>query len=175
MNSAEMSLIPWEAQRIAERMLADYDAHRPNEIFAERRKDWITLDDAYAVQRAVAELRLKRGERCLGYKVGCLSAAIQNQLGLHEPVRGYLWQSEALLSGSHLPCESPGSGQECRFVNLAIEGQIALRLIRDIAADIAGVVAWEGRTKFEEGRHRPDRFARTTDSYWQKLLHRSCV
>jgi len=36
MNSAEMSLIPWEAQRIAERMLADYDAHRPNEIFAER-------------------------------------------------------------------------------------------------------------------------------------------
>ena len=139
MNSAEMSLIPWEAQRIAERMLADYDAHRPNEIFAERRKDWITLDDAYAVQRAVAELRLKRGERCLGYKVGCLSAAIQNQLGLHEPVRGYLWQSEALLSGSHLPCESPGHGQECRFVNLAIEGEIALRLIHDIAADIAGV------------------------------------
>src|SRR5207245_10170285 len=112
MNSAEMSLIPREAQRIAERMLADYDAHRPNEILAEGGKDCLTLDDAYAVQRAVAELRRKRGERCLGYKVGCLSAVIQRQLRLQSPVRGYLWQGVALVSGPPLPCECSGCGQE---------------------------------------------------------------
>src|SRR5260370_1020844 len=35
-NGAKVSLRTWEARHLAERMLADYDAHRPNEIFAER-------------------------------------------------------------------------------------------------------------------------------------------
>jgi hypothetical protein len=50
-----------EIRKVAERMLADYDAHRPNEIFAERGANWLTLDDAYTIQRAVAELRMARG------------------------------------------------------------------------------------------------------------------
>jgi len=116
-------------------MLADYDAHRPNEIFAERGTEWLTLDDAYLLQRAVAQLRIGRGERCLGYKVGCLSSSIQEQLGLSEPVCGYLWQTEAVTSGSRLTYEPGGSSEECRFVNLAIEGEIALRLGRDVSAD----------------------------------------
>jgi len=72
----------WEIRKVAERMLADYDAHRPNEIFAERGANWLTLDDAYTIQRAVAELRMARGERCIGYKLGCISTTIQRQLGL---------------------------------------------------------------------------------------------
>jgi 2-keto-4-pentenoate hydratase len=116
-------------------MLADYDAHRPNEIFAERGTEWLTLDDAYMLQRAVAQLRVARGERCLGYKVGCLSSSIQEQLGLRQPVRGYLWQSEAIISGSRLIYQPRGSGQRCRFVNLAIEGEIALRLGRDVPTE----------------------------------------
>jgi len=116
-------------------MLADYDAHRPNEIFAERGTEWLTLDDAYMLQRAVAQLRIARGERCLGYKVGCLSSSVQEQLGLRQPVRGYLWQTEAVISGSRLIYQPYGSGQECRFVNLAIEGEIALRLGQDVSAE----------------------------------------
>jgi len=130
-----VSLRTWEARQLAERMLADYDAHRPNEIFAERGTEWLTLDDAYLLQRAVAQLRIRRGERCLGYKVGCLSSSIQEQLGLSEPVRGYLWQTEAVTSGSRLTYEPRGRSEECRFVNLAIEGEIALRLGRDVSAD----------------------------------------
>jgi len=118
-------------------MLADYDAHRPNEIFAERGTEWLTLDDAYLLQRAVAQLRIRRGERCLGYKVGCRSSSIQEQLGLCEPVCGYLWQPEAVTSGSRLTYEPRGSGKECRFVNLAIEGEIALCLGQDVSADTA--------------------------------------
>src|SRR6266705_1588921 len=73
-------------------MLADYDSHRPNEIFAERGTEWLTLDDAYTLQRAVAQLRVARGERSLGYKVGCLSSSVQEQLafpsqGEPQPVR----------------------------------------------------------------------------------------
>ena len=117
-----------EVHRVAQRMLADFDAHRPNEIFAERNANWLTIDEAYAVQRAVAELRQARGERRLGYKVGCVSPAIQNQLGLSQPVHGSLWDTASYQSGCHLPV--------ARFVNLAIEGEIALRLGRDIPTNL---------------------------------------
>ncbi len=119
---------PDELHRVALRMLADYDAGRPNEIFAEHGTDWLTLDDAYAVQRALAELRRARGERLIGYKVGCVGAAIQHQFGLHEPVRGYVWAIESHHSGCHL--------SHTRFANLAIEGEIALRVSHDIPPDI---------------------------------------
>lgn len=134
-NGAEVSVRTWDARQVAERMLADYDGHRPNEIFAELGTEWLTLDDAYMVQRAVAELRIARGERRLGYKLGCLSSVVQEQLGLHQPVCGYLWQTEVVSSGSRLFYQPRGSDQGCRFVNLAIEGEIALRLGQDVSAE----------------------------------------
>jgi 2-keto-4-pentenoate hydratase len=116
---------------IAGRTLADYDAHHPNEIFAQRGTAWLTLDEAFAVQRAVAELRRKRGERSMGYKVGCVSRVVQQELGLREPVRGYLWQSESLTSGAEVSY-SPQPDPASRFVKLAIEGEIALLLKHDV-------------------------------------------
>ena len=115
-----MPLSAAELRSVAVRMLADYDAGRPNALFAERDRDWVTMEDAYAVQRAVAALRQARGERCVGYKVGCVSPAIQRQLGLHQPVRGYLWASERHESGTFL--------EHARYVHLAIEGELALQL-----------------------------------------------
>ncbi len=111
-----------ELRCLAVRMLADYDAGQPNALFAERDRDWLRLEDAYALQRAVAALRRARGERCVGYKVGCVSPAIQKQLGLRQPVRGYLWASERYQSGA---CLEPA-----RYVHLAIEGELALQLCR---------------------------------------------
>ncbi len=108
------------------RMLGDCDAHHPNEIFRERGTDWLTLEDAYQVQAAVARLRQERGDHCLGYKVGCLSPAIQAQFGLHQPVSGYLWRSEYYTSGSHLRASS--------FANLAVEGEIAVRFRSEFSA-----------------------------------------
>lgn len=142
-----MALRGSEIERAAERILADYDAGHANEIFAERGTAWLTVEDAYAVQRAVAELRRARGEQCLGYKVGCLSPTIQKQFGLQEPVHGYIWRSEMLTSGSSLSCDS--SKQEGkRFVNPAIEGEIAFRLAHDISSGmpydnlLASVECW---------------------------------
>jgi 2-keto-4-pentenoate hydratase len=94
---------------------------QPNALFAEQDRDWLTLEDAYALQRSVA-VRRARGERCVGYKVGCVSSAIQKQLGLDEPVRGYLWANERHESGACL--------DSARYVNLAIEGELALQLCR---------------------------------------------
>jgi 2-keto-4-pentenoate hydratase len=113
-----------EVRQAAERILSDYDTGRPNALFAERGADWLTLADAYAIQPAVAALRRARGERCRGYKAGCLSPVIQRQLGLDEPVRGYLWASEEHDDGCRLPCAS--------YANLAVEGEIAIRLNRSL-------------------------------------------
>ena len=124
-----------EIQQLARRVLADYDAGRANEVFAARGTAGMSLDDAYGVQQAVAGLRKMRGERAIGYKVGCISPTIQQQFGLTEPVRGYIWGSEMLVSGSSLSHSPTRPG---RFVNLAIEGEIALRLGRDVAPGASG-------------------------------------
>lgn len=127
-----MNLQAGKVKAAAERILADYDAGRANDIFAKLGTGWLTVEDAYEVQRVVAELRRKRGEQCLGYKVGCISPIIQKQFGLNEPVRGYIWKTEALPSGSKLRWDSKRQ-ETRRFVNFAIEGEIGLRLARDIS------------------------------------------
>jgi 2-keto-4-pentenoate hydratase len=120
-----------EVQQAAEQILSDYDAGCPNALFAERGAEWFTLADAYAIQHAVAALRRARGERCRGYKAGCLSPVIQRQLGLDEPVRGYLWASEEHDDGCRLPCAS--------YANLAVEGEIAVRMNRSVATGFFAV------------------------------------
>ena len=106
-------------QDIARRQLADYDAHRPGTIFAEPGFR-LTLAEAYQVQMLVAGLRESRGEPIAGYKVGCASAAVQQQLGISEPVFGHLFASEAHHSGVELDVAN--------FDGLAIEGEFAFRL-----------------------------------------------
>jgi 2-keto-4-pentenoate hydratase len=118
---------PEEIEGVARRMLSDVDARRPNALFAERGGAWLTLADAYAVQRAVAALRVARGEQRAGYKVGCVSAAIQQQFGLDQPVWSVVWQNEVHRSGCRLRADC--------YPHLAVEGEIALRLRRDVPAE----------------------------------------
>jgi len=84
----------------------------------------MTVDDAYALQMAVACLREQRGEPVAGYKVGCVSQVMQKQLGLDRPVFGHVFGTEIHSSGVVL---NPGD-----FDGLAIEGEIAVRIARDI-------------------------------------------
>ncbi len=78
---------------------------------------------AYELQNAVAKLRFQRGERLIGYKVGCTSSAIQEQLKITHRVRGFLFDTEQYESGVTLALES--------FTNLAIEGELAIELSRE--------------------------------------------
>ena len=68
------------AQELARQMLADYDARTPGQLFGEPLG--LTTVQAYALQAEIARLRQQRGERVIGYKVGCTSPAVQQQLGL---------------------------------------------------------------------------------------------
>ena len=56
--------------------------------------DGITdVKTAYAIQTHWTNMRLERGEKIVGRKIGLTSKAIQQQLGVNEPDYGTLWQS----------------------------------------------------------------------------------
>ncbi|HBU36222.1 MAG TPA: hypothetical protein DEB70_00300 [Planctomycetaceae bacterium] len=110
-----------EVGALAARQLEDYDGHQPGMLFAEG----CVLDvlQGYELQHAVAKLRFQRGERLIGYKVGCTSSAIQEQLKISHRVRGFLFDTEQYESGVALSRQS--------FDNLAIEGELAIELSRE--------------------------------------------
>ncbi len=82
--------------RLARRQLADYDARRPGRLFADSAAA-LAVEEAYALQLAMAQLRRERGERVVGYKIGCVSPAVRRQLGGEHPVFGHIFESEVLL------------------------------------------------------------------------------
>jgi 2-keto-4-pentenoate hydratase len=115
-------MTPDQLQRMAQVMLADHDARTPGQLFAQP-LHW-TILEAYALQGQVARLREERGEKVIGYKVGCTSKAIQEQLGIAQPIFGRLFDSECFPSGVRLSYAA--------YANLAIEGELAVRLSEDL-------------------------------------------
>jgi 2-keto-4-pentenoate hydratase len=113
----------FDLDNLARRQLADYDARRPGAMFGDPGFE-LTLEEAYQLQLRVANLREARGEAIAGYKVGCISDAIQRQFGLREPVFGHVFASEIHRSGASL--------NAANFHQLAIEGEFALRIAEDI-------------------------------------------
>ncbi len=104
----------------ASRQLVDYDAGQPGMMFAEGVV--LNVSQGYELQTAVTQLRCDRGERAIGYKVGCTSPKIRAQLGIDHCVSGRLFDSERHPSGETVSRE--------RFTNLAIEGELAVELCR---------------------------------------------
>ncbi|HUY32891.1 MAG TPA: fumarylacetoacetate hydrolase family protein [Pirellulales bacterium] len=109
-------------QELARQMLADYDARTPGRLVGEPID--LTTVQAYALQADIARLRERRGEKVIGYKVGCASGTIQAQLGVEEPIFGRLFDAECHPSGAHF--------SSARYANLAVEGEMALRLSKDL-------------------------------------------
>jgi 2-keto-4-pentenoate hydratase len=112
-----------DLEQLAQRQLDDYDRHRPGGLFAGYSIP-MTIADAYALQMAVARLRIRRGEPVAGYKAGCLSPVMQAQLGLDCPVFGFVFETEIRSSGAVLNPDE--------FEGLAVEGELAVRIARDI-------------------------------------------
>ena len=80
----------------------------------------LSLDDAYRVNLAITRRRLALGEKQVGWKVGVTAKAMQEQMGVHQPVFGVLFES------GHL-----GSGVELDFANLiepSVENELCISL-----------------------------------------------
>jgi 2-keto-4-pentenoate hydratase len=63
-------------------------------------KGKIDHEAAYHVQLGILAKQVKGGERHVGWKVGLTAKAIQDQVGYHERVFGYLLESGGLSSGA---------------------------------------------------------------------------
>ena len=85
----------------------------------------ITMADAYAVQNSWRALKIERGERIVGHKIGLTSKAMQAAVGINEPDSGFL--TERMLFG-----EGPRSLTE-RFIGLRIEAELAFVMKRPLS------------------------------------------
>jgi 2-keto-4-pentenoate hydratase len=78
------------------------------------------LADAYAVQTEWTAMRVARGEKVMGRKIGLTAKAVQEQLGVDQPDYGTLWQSsffEARGGKVTVPAAD--------FISPRIEGEVA--------------------------------------------------
>lgn len=79
-------------ESIATRLDTAWRTHTPIPPISET--DGITdVATAYAIQTCWTDMRLERGEKIVGRKIGLTSKAIQQQLGVDEPDYGTLWDS----------------------------------------------------------------------------------
>lgn len=77
--------------------------------------DW---DDAYAIQNAIRARKIARGTRIAGLKMGLTSRAKMKQMGVEQPVYGFLCDYGAYADGAEIPCEN--------FIHPRIEAEVAI-------------------------------------------------
>ena len=122
-NTLNMSqLEDTKLNAIAHQMLIDYDARNPGTAFSDGL--CLGVDDAWRLQGVVAHLRAQRGEKVVGFKIGCVCEHNQRQMGLSHPVWGRLWSTEQHGDGVQL--------RKKDFANVAIEAEFAITLEQSI-------------------------------------------
>ena len=92
-----------DAEAFAKELETAWEGGRPIPPLSERGLKGI--EAAYRVQRAWNALRLGKGDRVVGRKIGLTSRAVQEQLGVDQPDFGQLWESRYLGQGSRVEGE----------------------------------------------------------------------
>ena len=87
----------------------------------------LDIDDAYAIQRAGTALRIARGERVVGWKLGYTSLAMRAQMGIDQPNFGPL--TDAMLL-AHDGAASPS------LIQPRVEPEIGLRFFRPLNGEV---------------------------------------
>jgi len=80
----------------------------------------MSVEDAYAVQRAFIETKLSAGGRLMGRKIGLTSRAMQQAVSIREPDHGALLDDMFFESGSEVPFG--------RFIRPRVEVELAFVL-----------------------------------------------
>ena len=111
-----------ELDLFANKILEDYDANNPGTIFKTNIK--LSNEDALLLQSKVAKLRIDRGEKIIGYKIGCVAKETQKKMGFTQPAMGTLWRDELLESGVELNKKD--------YSNPAMEAEFGVKLNRNI-------------------------------------------
>lgn len=84
----------------------------------------MTMEDAYAIQRAWMAMKRAAGRRVIGHKIGLTSRAMQQALNINEPDSGVLFDDMLFEDSGEVPTD--------RFIATRIEAELAFVLKRDI-------------------------------------------
>ncbi|MFK7754194.1 MAG: 2-oxo-hept-4-ene-1,7-dioate hydratase [Sedimentitalea sp.] len=90
-----------------------------------KRYPGMTLDDAYAVQKALVTLKLATGRHKIGWKIGLTSRAMQAALNIETPDSGVLLDDMAFENGATIP--------KGRFIQPRIEAEIAFVMAKPLS------------------------------------------
>ncbi|HEY2807507.1 MAG TPA: fumarylacetoacetate hydrolase family protein [Steroidobacteraceae bacterium] len=82
------------------------------------------IEQAYAIQRRNAAIRLRAGGRLVGRKIGLTSAAVQRQLKVDQPDCGLLFADMQVADGGSLALDE--------LIEPKVESEIAFVLSRDL-------------------------------------------
>lgn len=93
----------------------------------------LTLDQAYAIQKAGIDRRLSRGERRIGMKMGFTSRAKMEQMKVSDLIWGRL--TDAMIA------EDGGSISRARFVHPRVEPEVAFLLRKPLAGIVTPLQA----------------------------------
>jgi 2-oxo-hept-3-ene-1,7-dioate hydratase len=77
----------------------------------------ITIEDAYAIQKAWVEMKVAQGRVVKGHKIGLTSKAMQSALNIDEPDSGILLDDMFFADGGLVPSD--------RFIATRIEAELA--------------------------------------------------
>lgn len=100
----------------------------------------MTIDDGYAVQSAWVEMKLARGDRIVGRKIGLTSRAMQQASQIDEPDYGVLLESMVVEDGAAIPAD--------RFIRPRFEVELGFWLKERLGGgavslrDAANAVEW---------------------------------
>ena len=84
----------------------------------------MTIDEAYWVQAAWLEIRLARGERVIGHKIGLTSRAMQQAMSIDTPDSGFLTDAMVFAPGEPIAAAD--------FLDLRLEVELAFVLADDL-------------------------------------------
>lgn len=116
-------LTPSLRQQAAEQLFnADTQRHLIPQL--SQSYDGIELEDAYAIQDLWLKMRIDRGARLIGRKIGLTSRAMQMASNFNEPDYGYLTDDMLLHDGAQI--------EAARFLSPRLEVELAFTMGQDL-------------------------------------------
>lgn len=85
----------------------------------------LTIDDAYTIQNAWRDLKIRRGETLVGHKIGLTSRAMQDAMNISTPDSGFITESMVFQPNSEL--------RAADFCDPKLEIELAFVLDHDLA------------------------------------------
>ena len=119
-------------QALANELLQAEDTATPLPPLTDRYPE-MTIDDAYAVQKAVIDKKVARGEVVIGKKIGLTSQGIRDQVGVQEPDYGIMTNAGVVKDGECINVS--------KMICPRIEAEIVFVLKKDLDKDY--ITAWD--------------------------------